>query len=257
MIAVYGSRGRSRARLVGCAALFAAAAWIACGCAAPRNHLYRKSGADFHRTFVLPLNVVAAMPRELAHRADEVEKTLLGYLSERGKGVETMGFDDAVAAWRASEQDCRSQDAKGCDRFAGVAPFMAQHLRSGHEFETLIIPYLFLRTARSDSDTARWHGVERPVDKTGPGFGPQGPMRLLKGEFRAASLKVFAFSADGKKVFEGVGGLDLVDRVSAPDEYLAYRIEVREDVLADPQQVREGIALALEDLVPRGGAAAD
>lgn len=241
-----------RVRIVGRAALWAAVAAIACGCAAPRNHLYLESGADFERAIVLPLNLVVAMPEELDGAARRVDKTLLGYLAERGKAIEAIGFTDASAAWRASETECRSQAEKGCDRFAGVARVLARRLRRDHDYQTLLIPYLFLRTARSGSSTARWHGVERPVEKSGPGFGPEGPMRLVRGEIRAASLKVFAFSVEGEKVFEGVGGLDLVDRVYAPDDgYELYRIEVREDVLRDPARVREGVALALDPLVPR------
>ena len=74
---MYGPGERSRARIVRCAARIAAVAWIASGCAAPRNHLYRETASDFQRAFVLPLNVVAAMPRELAGKADGVEKELL------------------------------------------------------------------------------------------------------------------------------------------------------------------------------------
>jgi hypothetical protein len=251
---VYGSRERSRVRIVGRAALIAAVAWLVCGCAAPRNHLYRKSGANFERAIVLPLNLVVSMPKELAGGAGRVEKTLHGYLAERGKAIETMKFADAIAAWRASEAECRSQGAKGCDRFAGVARFMAQRLRRNHDYQTLIIPYVFLRTARSTSSAARWHGVERPVEKSGSGFGPEGRARLVRGDILAASLKVFAFSPEGEKVFEGVGGLDLVDRVRA-DDYGFYYTEVRENVLADPEMLREGVALALEPLVPRSKAA--
>ncbi len=232
------------------AALIAAVAGIVCGCAAPRNHLYRKSGADFERALVLPLNLVAAMPEELAGRANRVDKALLGYLAERGKAIEAIGFADASAAWRASEAECRSQAEKRCDRFAGVAPFMARHLRTNHDYQTLIIPYLLLRTARSRSDTAAWDGVKRPVEKSGRGFGPDGQMRFVRGEIRAASLEVFAFSAEGEKVFQGVGGLDLVDRLHGTNDFDPYDIEVREDVLGDEQMIREGVALALEPLVP-------
>src|SRR5262245_6484067 len=165
----------SGARILGCAAVVLAAAGIAFGCAAPRNHLYERSGSEFERTLVLPLNLVVAMPDELAQSARRVDAVLLGYLAERGKSVEAIGFHDASAAWRESESECRSQAAKGCDRFAGVARVFAQRLRRDHDYQTLIIPYLFLRPARSNSSTAAWDGVKRPVEKTGSVFGPDGP----------------------------------------------------------------------------------
>ena len=52
-------------------------------------------------------------------------------------------------------------------------------------------------------------------------------------------------------MFDGIGGLDLVDRIHGYSEYEPYTIEVREDLLRDPTLVREGVALALDPLVPR------
>ncbi|HKA14433.1 MAG TPA: hypothetical protein VKH41_05410 [Myxococcota bacterium] len=247
-----GSRRRSPIRIVCRAALIAA---VACGCAAPRNHLYQKSGAEFQRAVVLPLNLVAAMPAELADDAHRVDEALLGYLAEHGKAIESIGYKDALAAWRESESECRSRAAKDCDKFAGVAPIMAQHLRRDHDYQTLIIPYLRFHAARTGSSAAKWDGVKRSVEKTGSGFGPDGPARLVRGEVRAVSLKVFAFSAEGEKVFEGIGGLDLVDRLRAPgDGYQDYAVEVREDLFGDEHMVREGVELALDGLVRRTAA---
>jgi len=246
---VDGTRSRSPIRIVWRAALIAA---VACGCAAPRNHLYQKSGAQFERALVLPLNLVAAMPAEVAGGSRRVDEALLGYLAERGKAVEAMKYADALAAWRAAESECRAQSHEDCDHFAGVAPIMAQRLRRDHDYQTLIIPYLRFHAARTGSSTAKWHGVKRSVEKTGSGFGPGGSARLVRGEIRAVSLSVLAFSAEGKKIFEGVGGLDLVDRLRAPgDAYQDYSVDVREDVLGDEQMLREGVELALDPLVPR------
>lgn len=253
----HGSRPRNGSVpfFMGRAALLVAVAGIAFGCAASRNHLYRRSGAEFERALVLPLNLVVAMPEEVADAARRVDAVLLGYLAERGKAVETIGFVEASTAWRESEAECRSQGEKRCDRFAGVARVLAQRLRRDHDYQTLIIPYLYLRSARNNASVAAWDGVKRPVEKSGQGFGPDGPLRLVRGQVRAASLKVFAFSGDGEKVFEGVGGLDLVDRIDGYSEYEPYTIEVRENALADSASVREGVELALDPLVPRSAEA--
>ena len=72
------------------------------------------------------------------------------------------------------------------------------------------------------------------MERSGPGFPRPDALVWMSAQIRAASLKVFAFSAEGERIFEGVGGLDLVDRVAA-DEYGSYYIEVREDVLGDPE----------------------
>jgi hypothetical protein len=205
------------------------------------------------RVLVLPLNVVAAMPHELSGGARQVNQILLDYLAERGKSVSTIGFTDAVAAWRAGESDCRAQGEKRCDRFRGVAPFTARHLRAGHDYDVLIVPYLLMRGARTNGVEATFDDVKRPVET--PAYGPDGPLWLAQNRIRAASLKVFGFAPDGDEVFAGIGGLDVVDRVepsqdSGPYGY-AYTVHVRENVLRDPAMIREGVALALRRLVPR------
>ncbi len=246
------TRVQLRAGIVGRAALLAAAIALISGCAAPRNHLYRRSAADFERAIVLPLNLVSKMPGELIDSARYVDRALLDYLAQHGKAVEAIGFSDASAAWRASEAECRSQGKKDCNRFAGVARFMAQHLRRDRDFQILIIPYLFVRSSRMASGLSRWHGVERTVERVGKGYAADTPPRQLRGDIRAASLKVFAFSAEGERVFEGVGGLELVDRLYAPEGYTDYDVELRDDLFQHPEPLREGVALALEHLVPQG-----
>ena len=246
------SPGRSLLRIAACGALLAAVASLASGCPAPGYDRNWKSKAE--RVLVLPLNLVAEMPEELAGDARRVDDILLDYLAERGKSVRTIGFRDAAAAWRASESDCRAAGAKKCDRFAGVAPFAARRLRAEQDYDVLIVPYLLLRGARSNGYVASFDGVERPVqvpryEPYGPyGFGPYGRGAT---RIRAVSLKVFGFSSDGKKLFDGIGGLDVVDRIEPSEEPGAYTVEVRENVLRDPDAIREGVARALHPLVPR------
>ena len=256
------SLGRFR-RIAGCGALLAALAALVSGCPAPGYDPNWRSRSE--RVLVLPLNVVAAMPEELSDRATRrVDKILLDYLAASGKSVSTIGFSDAVAAWRAGESDCRSAATKGCDRFERVAPFAARHLRAGHDYDVLIVPYLLLRGARTNGYVASFDGVERPVKTSGYppngpyGYGPYGygpyaygPYGFGGGRIRAVSLKVFGYSAEGKKVFAGIGGLDVVDRIEASEEPGAYTTEVRKNLLRDPDAIREGVARAFSRLVPR------
>jgi hypothetical protein len=249
---VIGSRRRSWARIAARAALLAAVASLVWGCPAPGYDPNWRSKAE--RVLVLPLNLVAAMPEELAGDARRVDQILLDYLAERGKSVRTIGFKDAAAAWRASESDCRAAAAKKCDRFARVAPFAARRLRADHDYDVLIVPYLLLRGARTNGYVASFDGVERAVNM--PRYAPYGPYGYGPygwggSRIRAVSLKVFGFSADGKKVFDGIGGLDVVDRIEAAEEPGDYTVEVRENVLRDPDAIREGVARALDRLVPR------
>jgi hypothetical protein len=233
-------------RIAGCGALLVAVTSLVSGCPAPGYDPNRRT--EIERALVLPLNVVAAMPRELSADARRVDQILLDYLAERGKSVQTIGFSDAVAAWRAGESDCRSAAKKGCDRFAHVAPFAVRRLRADHDYDVLIVPYLLLRGARTNGSVASFDGVERSVQVSeSASVGPYG----FRGRIRAASLKVYGYSPDGEKMFDGIGGLDVVDQIEASDEPGAYTIEVRENVLGNPEAIREGVARALHRLVPR------
>jgi hypothetical protein len=242
----------SRVRIGARAALLFAVAALAAGCPAPGYHPGQKS--ETRRVLVFPLNVVAAMPRELIGGSRHVDQVMLDYLAERGMAVDTIGFADAQAAWHQGESDCRAEKKKGCDRFDGVAPFVARHQRAEHGYDMLLVPYLLLRGARTNGVVARFDGVERPLETTGyaSGYAPDYPYPLFNaGRVRAASLRVFGFSPDGKKRFTGIGGLDVVDRIDASEQPGAYSIEARANVLGDPQQIREGVAIALRELLPR------
>jgi hypothetical protein len=249
---------RSRPRRTARAALVVAVASLVFGCPAPGYH--PKHGGEVERVLVLPLNVVAAMPKELVGGARQVDRILLDYLAERGKSVETTSFADAVAAWHAGEGDCRSEGKERCDRFLGVAPYTARRLRAQHDYDVLIVPYLLMRGARTNGVEATFDDVKRTVET--PAYGPDGPLWLARNRIRAASLKVYGFASDGDKVFAGIGGLDVVDRVEVsrddgsngpyqnPYPY-TYTVHVRDNLLGDPAMIREGVALALRRLVPR------
>jgi hypothetical protein len=248
---------RSLTRIAGRASLLIAVAPLVWGCPAPGYDPHWRSKAQ--HALVLPLNVVATMPQEIRDGAHHVDKIMLDYLAASGKSVSTIGFRDAVAGWRAGEGDCRDKGAKNCDRFAGVAPFAARHLRTEHEYDVLIVPYLLLRGARTNGYVASFDGVDRLMKGSAP-YGRYAyaypysgsPYPWSSSRIRAASLKVYGFSPEGKKVFEGIGGLDVVDQIEASDEGPgAYRIEVRENVLGDPDAVREGVARAFSKYVPR------
>jgi hypothetical protein len=247
--------------IAGHAALIFAVASLGSGCPAPGYDPNWRSKSE--RVLVLPLNLVAAMPEELADGAPRVDKTLLDYLAASGKSVSVIGWKDAAAAWHAGEDDCRSAATKGCDRFDRVAPFAARRLRADHEYDLLIVPYLLLRGARTNGYVASFDGVERPVKM--PRYAPYGPYGYGPyaygpygwggygwggNRIRAASIKVFGFHPDGKRLFAGIGGLDVVDRIEVSEESGAYTNEVRENVLGDSEAIREGVARALSRLVP-------
>jgi hypothetical protein len=73
-------------------------------------------------------------------------------------------------------------------------------------------------------------------------------MVIRKVELRAVSLAVVAFSREGEKVFEGTGGLDLVERIHSPGGPTLEH-ELHEDLFVDPTYLRDGVAIALDPLI--------
>lgn len=229
--------------------LFACAA-LACA-AVTDNRLYDKGSADFGTALVLPLNVIAQMPGELSGY-ERVEDDLSAYLRERGKRVEAISYEEARGAWRASVDQCR-RELGDCSDFAKPARYLALRLAERGDHDLLIVPYLRYREAENCAEHVHWDQVERPVEKVGPGLGadyPYGPIRIEDADMRAVSIEIYALGRDGTRVFEGDGGIEVVDRIyvpKPPDEVVA---EPREDLFRNPAWIREGVSISLSPLVP-------
>lgn len=195
------------------------------------------------------------MPSGLNDGAERVEEALHDYLARRGKAIEAIGYVDARDAWLASVKECRSQAEPGCNGFDGAMRVLARRLRLDREFDVLIVPYLLLQPAKVHLRTASWDGVERELEIVGMSPG----ISLDSVTMNAPSLAVFVFSSDGEKLYRGVGGLDLAhylhvvpNRHSASTFSMAF--ELLDDVFTDPEPLREGIAIAMDPLLPRSDA---
>jgi hypothetical protein len=215
------------------------------------NRLHDDESAGFRTALVLPLNVMAAMPEEFRGREELVEAALHDYLRDQGRRVETISYADARRAWNASARDCERQQAQGCVGFEGAARLLALALREGSDHELLIVPYLRFRLAENCTEHVHWDGVERPVERTGAGLSPDGPVAIRHIEMRAVSLEIVALTRDGEKAFEGDGGLEVVDRLRATGGDEVIVAEPRDDLFENPGWLREGVAVALDPLVPQ------
>ena len=220
------------------------------------NRLHDEESAEFRTALVLPLNVMAAMPEEFQGRSDRVEAALHDYLRAHGRRVQTLGYAESRSAWRASVDDCRRQQ-RDCDDFAVPARFLALGLREGRDHDLLIVPYLRFHLAENCTEHVHWDGVERPVEKSGVGLHPGRPVDIRHVEMRAVSLEIYALTRDGDKAFEGDGGLEVVDRLRATQGDEVIVAEPRDDLFENRDWLREGVAVALAPLIPRGDASAD
>jgi hypothetical protein len=235
------------------AALLAAAAFAftvpSCSSIITDNRLYDEASANFHTALVLPLNVMAKLPAELAPGSERVEDALDAYLRAHGRTVETISYDEARSAWRASVDACRA--ALGdCSDFAKPARYLALQLAQGRDHELLIVPYLRFRESENCSEHVHWDQVQRPVEKTGPGLYEGGPIRIEHAHMRAVSLEIYALRRDGQRVFEGDGGIEVVDRIYVPKPPEPVVSEPRQNLYENPDWIAEGVSIALHPLIP-------
>lgn len=231
---------------------------LATACGSPSSGNRVSGDAQFERALLFPLNVVIAMPGELEPGAGRVDAAVRGYLAERGRSVDTMPYSEARTAWIESVKTCKAAGAQGCKDFEGAASMLAQRLGQQREFDVVIVPFLTMRPARMQYRSVKWDGVTRSIELVGEQQ-RAGSIQLdnsFNGPTQAPSLAVFVFSKQGRKLFQGVGGLDLVHRVVVQPGKVTiadtrWRFEPLPDVFANPENLREGVAVAFSPLLAK------
>jgi len=233
----------------------------AAGCITPPSHPYAIApgyeGAASTKTFLLlPLNVMVDLPDELQRPAPHVSELMTAHLEARGKEVSSIGLYAAREFWRAATRDVeKSDDAER--NFVAAAPPFAMQLQEQKAFDALVIPSLVYREARivEGSHSVIWDGVNREVEIVNETL-VHGSFHFTAypgGEMPAVSLHVIVLDAQGHRIFESYGGLDLVhkfDLTGAADHEGRFHLPFRSNRLGDDAFLREGIGLAFEPFLP-------
>jgi hypothetical protein len=230
-----------------------ASAWLlACAGPPPKARSVLAGGAA-RNLLILPLNVTAKMSPELEDLSALVWSELETYLRAEGKRLRTVSFRDARRLWLSSVQQARA-GAKGARAgFDDAARVLVLELAKHADFDTVIIPSLFIREAPISGNTAAWDGVERSLEfqQSGRVIGNLSADRDFVGVAPAASLHAVVLDAEGNKLQDAVGGLELLVRVRMNEAFgsaaLGSDLEFapRTGDFTDPENVREGIADAL------------
>jgi hypothetical protein len=230
-------------------------ALLAAGCA--RNVVARgHGGAKAVREVALfPLNVVVPLPAGVAPGVASVEAELRAYLEAHGKRVEEVAPRDARAAWLASAQTLKAEVGEAQMSFDGAARVLARTLSRERRFDALVLPWLALRPARVRGRTVSWDGVSRTLGLVNPSGRSSMLLEDFEAEAAAPSLQLAVFSADGAKIFEGVGGLDLLHElvIDGDPPRIDARPRPRSEIFADRSPIREGVAAAFDPFLPRSG----
>jgi hypothetical protein len=229
------------------------------GCAsAPPKERSVLVGSAAQNLLILPFNVTAIMPPELKAMSPFVWAELEVYLREHGKQLKTASFRDARRLWLSSIRQVRSGEKGARAGFDDAARVLVLELAKHAEFDTVIVPSLFIRKARISGSSATWDGVERALEFAENRRDARSMLANtpLVGEAPAASLHAVVLDAEGNKIQEAKGGLELLVlvRVSGgldyPTSIPTLEFATRTDLFANREHVREGIAEALAPFLP-------
>jgi hypothetical protein len=229
------------------------------GCAsAPRKERSVLAGGAAQDLLILPLNVTAIMPPELEALSSVVWAELEIYLRAHGKRLKTASFRDARRLWLSSVQQVRAGEKGVRAGFDDAVRVLVLELAKHAEFDTLIVPSLFIRKARISGNSATWDGVERSLEFEESGREARRiPANTpLVGEAPAASVHAVVLDAKGNKIQEAKGGLELLVLVrvlgglGSPTDMPTLEFATRTDLFANREHLREGIAEALAPFLP-------
>jgi hypothetical protein len=215
---------------------------------------------------VAPLNLPVAVAPDFEDALPLVEHTLLQELQARGARVGVIYPADAQQLWQAAVSGTKHTGDDARDLRASARTF-SDALTATEEFDLLILPSLVLREARVSGRTASWDGVKRRIEVRSRANGdaplaaPDAPVfdgagvvaaPAWGGKISGLSLHLMGFRPGQRRPTERWGGLDLAyDPVQVRDtgsDRPATELRPTADLLASPDAVREGIAVALDPL---------
>jgi hypothetical protein len=204
---------------------------------------------------VAPLNVAVRVPADLAGKGEPVWTQLLHYFQQQDRQVAVLSPLSAERLWLAASSDLDLSDRQAALRM-GYSRF-ARELARHRDFDLLVVPSLVMRPAYVSGLHASWDGVQRPVPNAATavhrgvgdlmGTGTALLTGGLAGKIAAASLHVVLLQADGTQLYDGLGGLDVLQearRENRPDGELYFT--ARAQPFSNQEWVAEGVARAFE-----------
>lgn len=250
----------------GLAAIAAMLALVA-GCRTPELQVFEgdRRGGDPLRIVVAPMNLPIRLALDLEDAVDPVTQELIRYLQGSDARVSVIFGPDAWSLWRESAEALQ-KGRKDPPDLAAVASVFARALARESQFDLLVLPSLVYRDAEVMGRYAHWDGVRRrirfrippgaPLGRVSPPADPvvsAAPTAAdpvipdYRGRITCLSLHALVFTPDGRGVFQGFGGLDLVHDTVQEREGSGDRsvLRLRTRLLENPENVREGVAQAL------------
>jgi hypothetical protein len=210
------------------------------------------------RLVVAPLNLAVKLPVELEDGVQPVSDEIIAYLQQRDAQVAVIWPSDAWELWKES-MNASAQEGSG--RLEKAVGLFVEQLARNAEFSAFMLPTLVFREAKVWGNTVRWDGVRRRLPMRArttanarlPTLEHSLGQSHVQGEkVPGVSLHVLVFAPDGRRIFEGFGGLDLVHEVLVTGSAATGHGSLVLDLspFENLDHLREGVALALDAYVP-------
>jgi len=205
---------------------------------------------------LLPLNLVVSLPAELQQPSKRVFELMSEYLTVSRKNVGSLRLYHARRLLDASVREVKSAPEVEPE-FGSAARVFVRRLGEQSQFDALVMPSLVYRKARiyPGTNAAVWDGVKRPLSISSEHDSSLSMDYTygIQGEIDGVSLHVLVYDANGSRIFEGYGGIDLVHHFDMEGAYDAKlgRMVMRRDPLSDEAAIRRGIMTAFDPYLSR------
>jgi hypothetical protein len=207
------------------------------------------------RIVVAPLNLAIRTPEEISGKSEPVWRELLSYFQTLDRQVTVIESGSADQLLLEAMLDLDVSDPDSALRIARSR--FARALAEHRDYDLLIVPSLVLRPGRLRGRYAIWDGVQRAVpngaevasNEIGSLAYPPGSITVLglRGTIAAISLHVSVLHPDGTHVYEGLGGLDLIQEARRENPWEGrWTFETRMEPFTELGHLREGIECAFE-----------
>jgi hypothetical protein len=205
------------------------------------------------------VNLVVALPTELEGGVEPVQGAIVAYVEAQGRQVQRLSLPEARDLWQRAIEAAK---ATGPLRFETAATAFAKEAAAHHEFQALLLPSLIVQRSVVRHRGVAWDGVQRRVRVVNRPREPGGRNQnalvegMAAGDLNAnvsiVSLHLLAFSRDGQLVFQGRGGVDILEEVDLQDaeKTFHFQIKPRNDVFDDRRILLEAVAIAFTPYLP-------
>lgn len=222
------------------------------GCAPLNTHeAPARSASRAKRVAVLVPNLFVSAPPELSAATDRALGQITRYLAAQGRERQVIEALEGRSLWLASTAEAEQSDSESRD-FYGAMKIFARKLGAARAFDALVVPSLVYREGQLANRVVKWDGVVRRLPAVGEESKPV-PLSF-EGSVPVVSLHLMVFGADGERIFEGYGGVDLAHSLSLdPSDEGQLRADLRDPMLGERSFLREGVEVAFDPYLPRDG----